>query len=127
MVPSPIYINGLTWPSVENYYQAMKTTDPEQHRRFAKLTPSQSKLEGRKLKLRSNWEDLKYSFMKEAVRTKFLVPFWRDQLLASGDDMIIEWNNWGDKIWGVTINDNEGQNLLGKCLMEIREELKPKP
>ena len=32
-------------------------------------------------------------------------------------------NNWGDLIWGVDIETGEGQNLLGKLIMEFRETL----
>lgn len=32
-----------------------------------------------------------------------------------------EGNTWGDKFWGVC--DGEGENHLGKLLMEVRAEL----
>jgi predicted NAD-dependent protein-ADP-ribosyltransferase YbiA (DUF1768 family) len=43
--------------------------------------------------------------------------------MATGSEEIIEWNNWGDRIWGKTY-DGVGENHLGKILMKIREEHK---
>jgi len=124
MIIHPIVIDGITYMSTENYFQAQKSLDKEDHLCIANLTPSQSKRAGRKLILRPDWEEVKYSVMKTGLRTKFLHPAWNAVLLATGDEVIIEWNNWNDRIWGVSITDNMGQNLLGKALMEIRDELR---
>lgn len=121
---SPIIIGGIEYNSVENYFQAHKSLDIADHQRISKLAPNLSKREGRKLELRPDWEEVKYEVMKTALRVKFSQPGWGILLLSTGDNMIIEWNNWNDKIWGVSIFDNEGENMLGKALMEIREELK---
>jgi ribA/ribD-fused uncharacterized protein len=123
MVLSAFQVNGIVWPSVENYYQAMKTLDQNKWIDIAVLTPSAAKKEGRALKLRPDWEDVKYDIMKDALRHKFSKPEWRDKLLATNTEVIIEWNNWGDRIWGVDISNNRGQNLLGYALMDIRAEI----
>ena len=46
-----------------------------------------------------------------------------EQLLATGQKIIIEGNRWGDTCWGVDIRTGEGENRLGKILMKIRGEL----
>ena len=124
MVISPMIIDGIVYNSVENYFQSHKSLDRDERIRIASLLPSISKKEGRKLKLREDWEEVKYEVMKTALRVKFNSKYWKDELLSTGDSIIIEWNNWNDKIWGVPINNCIGENLLGKALMEIREELK---
>lgn len=124
MVVCPITIDGIEYMSTENYFQAMKSLNREDHIRIAQLAPNKSKQAGRKLRLRSDWEEVKYEVMKTALRAKFALPEWKEQLLNTGDSVIIEWNNWNDKIWGVDIDDNLGKNLLGLALMEIREEIK---
>ncbi len=43
-------------------------------------------------------------------------------LLATGDAELIEGNDWGDTIWGMC--DGEGENLLGKILMKVRDKLR---
>jgi len=45
-----------------------------------------------------------------------------ERLLATGDQELIEGNTWGDRFWGVC--DGEGQNQLGRLLMELRNELR---
>ena len=61
--------------------------------------------------------------MTECVNQKFAQQPYRDLLLATGDQFLQEGNNWGDLIWGVDIETGEGQNLLGKLIMEFRETL----
>jgi ribA/ribD-fused uncharacterized protein len=117
-------IDGIIYNSTENYYQAMKSLDDHERRKIAGMAPNKSKRYARTIQLRPDWEEVKYEVMKKALLAKFSIPEWRDKLLATGDEMIIEWNNWNDKIWGVSIKDYEGQNLLGKCLMEVRDILK---
>jgi len=124
MLSSPITIDGIRYNSVENYYQAMKSLDPDDWERVAIMSPSGSKKWGRKTKLRPDWELVKRDVMKKALLEKFSHEPWTIMLKATGIEVIVEWNNWGDRIWGVEISDNKGQNLLGKLLMEIREDLK---
>lgn len=121
---SPIVIDGIEYAAVENYFQSHKSLDPSEHIRISQLAPNISKREGRKLALRPDWEEVKYDVMMTALRAKFSQPYWRKLLLDTGDETIIEWNNWNDRIWGVSITDCLGYNLLGKALMEIREELR---
>lgn len=123
MVESPFTVNGDTYNSVENYYQAHKATNATDHSMIATAAPSKSKQLGRKIVIRADWESIKYDIMKRGLIFKFNLEPFKSQLLATGNEMIIEWNNWNDKIWGVSIKDYEGQNLLGKALMEIRTQL----
>ena len=56
-----------------------------------------------------------------------------NQLLATGDKVLVEASPW-DKIWGVGLDVNDpdvyntdkwkGQNLLGRALMTVRDQLK---
>ena len=124
MEPSEITIDGTTYPSVENYYQAMKSLDVEIHKLFSAITPSKSKFLGKGLKIRPDWEEVKENFMYKALWVKFNQPQWKEKLLATNEEEIVEWNNWGDLIWGKDIRSLKGQNKLGILLMKIREQLK---
>ena len=63
--------------------------------------------------------------MKKILYSKFAQnPYLAYGLLATGNEELIEGNTWGDKIWGQV--NGEGQNLLGKILMEVREEIRNK-
>lgn len=127
MVPSPIFIGETLWPSVENYYQAMKTDDVDAQEIVRGISPNQSKRVGRNMDIRPDWEDVKEKFMKRALNSKFNHSPWFEALMATGDSMIIEWNNWNDLYWGADATTGRGKNRLGILLMEIRDEYKNLP
>lgn len=59
--------------------------------------------------------------MYSALRLKFdYHTNIRLKLINLEDYLIIEENNWGDKEWGVC--NGVGKNLLGICLMNLRDE-----
>ena len=110
--------DGLT---AEARFQSWKTFDPQWQRKILDApTPSKAKYHGRSVPLRPDWEDVKLGVMRLIVATKFSDPDLRIRLLATGDDDLIEANTWGDRTWGVDEKTGEGQNLLGRLLMETR-------
>jgi len=124
MLLSEIEIDGEIYKSVENYYQSQKMTTEKDRSYIAGLSPENSKTKARKLSIRDDWKTYKFVAMRTALEVKFNLPVWKKKLLATGNDKIIEWNNWGDKIWGVSVKDNLGQNHLGIMLMDIRTNLR---
>jgi len=121
--PSPIEVEGVTYPTVEPAFQAAKTSILEEKQALAETaTPGSAKRLGRKVQLRSDWEQVKVGIMEELVRLKFTThPDLREQLLATGDTELVEGNNWNDRFWGVC--RSKGQNQLGLILMKVRSEL----
>ena len=110
-------------PSSEAAFQAQKTLDPEHRKAFTSLTASEAKRKGKKLNLRPDWEGIKYDIMYEVCKAKFTQhPDLAQKLLDTGNEMLVEGNNWGDKIWGQV--KGEGKKLLGQILMRIRDELR---
>ena len=68
------------------------------------------------------WEARKVPTMRQVVWAKFSQnPELANKLLATRDRYLEETNWWGDKIWGVY--RGEGQNLLGKIIMDVRARL----
>ena len=118
-----IYVDGERYRSVEHAYQAHKTLDPWS-RRLVRLAPSaaEAKKLGKSVPLRKDWDDVKVDLMRSFIRKKFENPFLRPLLLATGDVELIEGNTFGDTFWGVC--RGTGQNVLGKILMEVRNEIK---
>lgn len=115
----------IVYPSIEHYFQAQKTLDLRQRQKIAEArTPGIAKRMGRKVYLRSDWEEIKDKIMLFAVRQKFKNPVLADLLLATKNEEIIEGNYWGDTYWGVDV-DKGGENHLGKILMRVRAELHP--
>lgn len=114
---------GNTYPTVEHYFQAMKTFDSEKRKLIAAApTPGQAKRLGRMVELREDWGDVKNDIMRLALWQKFSKPGLRKMLLDTGDAELIEGNWWHDTYWGVC--NGEGENHLGKLLMEIRKDIK---
>ena len=123
---SPFVYQGIDFWTIENFYQAMKVdkSDIETRKKIASVSASESKKLGKKVKLRNDWEQIKFEVMEYGLRKKFVPGSkWHEKLMQTGSEEIVEWNNWGDRIWGKTM-DGIGQNHLGKILMKIRDEYK---
>lgn len=127
--PCSFTLDGKEWPSTEHYFMAQKTHDvvTKEQIRLAP-TPGKARRMGRHLKLRPDWELVKRDAMLNALRAKFKQNSnLKRRLLATGDEFLIEGNNWGDRIWGMVKNDKgewQGLNYLGEILMQVRKELK---
>ena len=113
-------MDGIVYPTSEHAYQAYKTSSITIRKRIAALkTPGQAKRYGQKISpLPSKWDYTKFSTMRMILEIKFSDPVLEAQLLATGDDELIETNFWGDTIWGVC--NGVGANNLGNMLMNIR-------
>ena len=137
--PCKIEFQGITYPSTEHYYVAMKVKDDQQiNGRFYPVadvremiskvaTPGQVKRFGRTLKLRKDWDDVKFGYMEWCLREKFKDAKLQEMLLQTGDEELIEGNYWHDNVFGSCTCEkcgNKGENNLGKLLMKIRSEIK---
>lgn len=123
--PSRIYIDGVEYPTVEHAYQSRKTENPTVREliRTAR-TPGEAKRMGSKVVLRSDWEEIKVDTMLNLLRLKFNLPTLNKMLLSTGNSELIEGNYWGDTFWGVC--RGSGKNILGKLLMQVRQEIRDK-
>ena len=125
---SPFTVDGITFPTVEHWFQAFKTLDLQEFRNIiAAETPGKAKRMGRHTTLRPDWEEVKVDVMREGLRKKFAIPELRTKLLATGDEELMEGNTWHDRTWGRCVCSKcggQGQNLLGQLLMELREEIR---
>ncbi len=63
----------------------------------------------------------KLTAMKIFLSHKFKQEPFRTQLIATQTLPLVAGNTWGDTFWGVC--KGEGENHLGKLIMEIRESL----
>ena len=122
---APVEYDGLIYGNNEAAFQAQKCCTREEKIPFTQYRPGQAKRAGRQVKLRSDWEKVKVSLMKEIVLAKFTQNLeLRNKLLQTGDRVLIEGNGWHDVFWGVDSKTGVGENRLGKILMDTREELK---
>ena len=126
---SEIEFEGITYPTNEHFFQAMKTLDINERLAIANCrTPGQAKRMGRQVALRPDWEDVKESVMLEGLCLKFADEQLADWLLETGDEELIEGTTWHDNEWGNCSCPKcahiEGKNKLGRLLMIVRDMIK---
>lgn len=121
---SRFFVFGRWWNWSEAPYQAAKTNVQSEIDEIHKATKANdTRLLGQKVTMRPDWDDVKYHVMKKVCLAKFLQhPDLRKQLIETGDEELIE-DSPVDYYWGCGA-DGSGKNMLGKLLMELREELK---
>ncbi len=118
--PAPLIYEGIQYPTSEHAYQAAKTLYIESRFMIAELkTPGQAKRAGRKIIIRSDWENVKLQVMEDILFCKFNQnPRLMGLLIDTGTQELQEGNYWGDRFWGVC--RGSGQNHLGNLLMKVR-------
>ena len=124
--PSPFYKDGYNFPTVEHFYQSMKTYElSEMHEMINAPSPSYVKRLGQNCSLRDDWGDIKDSIMEVGVYNKFEQNSdLRKMLLDTGNAYLIEGNRWGDEYWGYNLKTGYGLNKLGHILMYIRRKFR---
>lgn len=70
---------------------------------------------------RKDWDEVKIEVMLEIILSKAAQhEYVRRKLVETGDRELIE-NSWRDSYWGWGEN-RDGQNMLGKLWMEVRDQ-----
>jgi ribA/ribD-fused uncharacterized protein len=120
-----IVVDGFTYKTVEHAFQCAKTLIPQEQAWIASaLSPGEAKQRGGKVTLREDWDDIKVRIMKELLRQKFARhPGLGKRLVDTYPEQLMEGNNWGDRFWGVDSQTLEGENWMGRLLMDVRQEL----
>ena len=135
--PSPFRIDGEDYTCVEQFYMAAKADkfdDKEAKGKIMSSTdPHEINFKGRSIKnfKQSTWKESAYEVMKKGVKAKFEQNNQLRTLLNNTGDTIIGEGSANDLVWGTGIpvfhndaldrNKWKGENLLGKILMEIRD------
>lgn len=126
----PIVFEGETFETSEHAYQAGKARKP-QVREWILAAPSPALVAMAAHGLywwdiRSDWSKIKFDRMRDVLRAKFTQhEDLRDLLLSTGDSRLVESatvDNPVNRLWGEV--NGVGKNMLGKLLMEVRDELR---
>jgi ribA/ribD-fused uncharacterized protein len=120
--PSPVTCFGLTFDCAEAAFCACKCANPADRAKFVGLNGAEAKKLGRRVDLRSDWSSSRLDWMKKVLERKFADPVLREMLLATGEEELVEENDWNDRFWGVCRGN--GLNMLGILLMEVRASLR---
>lgn len=115
---------GRIWKSSEHYYQALKfeckliqeeirkVKSPKEAKQMAHIV---APIGGRR-----DWLDVRLDMMRLVLRRKFADSQLSTKLKETKGKYLIEHAHW-DSFWG-SGEDMNGQNWMGKLLMEIRDE-----
>ncbi|MBO7253103.1 MAG: DUF1768 domain-containing protein [Oscillospiraceae bacterium] len=138
--PAPFVIEGIRYCHNEQYMMAKKALLFSDLSAYAKIMaesdPAACKLLGRSVVNFNSykWDSCKKEILYNANFAKFSQnPQLKAALLATGDAILAEASPQ-DTIWGIGLKETdpdsqnpakwEGQNLLGRALMQIREEFR---
>ena len=124
----PMTYDGLSFVSNEHFYQAMKFSRDSFHRKEVSSHPSKGLkkyVNSSKSEWRKDWDDIKLEVMLYGLRYKFSEhnPTLRQKLIDTKGIELVEFNWWNDKFFGVCLKTGEGENHLGKLLMQVRGEI----
>lgn len=131
----PILIGEVVVPSSEALYQALRFPHmPEvQERIISQNSGMSAKMAGKPFRSqsRADWEQVRVGLMRWCLRAK-LLHNWDEfgQLLLSTEQSDIVEDSHKDSYWGAIPQDDStlmGCNVLGRLLMELREQLVSRP
>lgn len=116
-------VGSVVYKTNEHYYQSQKAKNRKDMLWIASApTPYGAMKAGRSLRKKDmvdDWDDMKVKWMKMGLLFKFTQNIdLKEKLLATGDARLHE-DSPTDMFWGV-----KGKDMLGKLLMEVREELR---
>ena len=133
-------VDGVRYHTAEQYMMASKARLFGDEEVFAQImqtdNPHQVKKFGRLIRAfqQEQWDEAKYAIVVKGNKAKFSQnPELKKFLLSTGDAILAEASPY-DKIWGIgldkehaetgTVDQWQGENLLGCALMEVRDWLR---
>jgi len=128
----PIQIGEDIFLTSESLYQVCRFNEYSDIQRIiqGEKSPMSSKMKSKKyiLNTRSDWDDVRVGIMNWCIRMKLKCNWnkFSNLLLSTGNKQIIE-DSHKDRFWGCVVDENNylvGRNVLGKLLVNLREELK---
>ena len=124
--PVRIEFEGRIFPSVEHAYMSAKSNSVEWKTQCSDPTnkPGFIKKQSKNVELVPNWNRIRVETMEILLKKKFEQEPWKSWLLSTGHQELQEGNWWGDEFWGVNLKTGNGQNVLGKLIMKIREQIR---
>lgn len=114
---------NFVYPSVENFYQAMKFS-PDQYHRFISISPADAKHLANTMDMifpDTEWKIQRIHFMRIGLRIKFRETLL-EWLKQTNNEELVHYAPWGDTFWGVD-RAMHGENMQGRLIMEIRDML----
>ena len=128
----PIQIGGEQFLTSESLYQVCRFNEYSDIQRLIQMekSPMSSKMKSKKYisNTRGDWDDVRVDIMDWCIRMKLKCNWnnFGNLLISTGDQLIVE-DSHKDRFWGCVLegdNNLVGRNVLGKLLVNLRDELK---
>lgn len=121
--PCKVMLDGVEYPAVEHAFHAAKTTDPEDREFLLGVTAKRANEVSKEIPLPPGWDETRLKVMWNLSLQKYSSKNQEllDNLLGTGDEEILIGNIWHEKFWGYDFIRKQGENILGKMLVKIRD------
>ena len=114
---------GLQYGNAEAAFQASKCEEKSERKVFTNCSADKAVLRGKELVPYSGWEEARLDIMKSILRAKFEQnPSLMKKLTDTGSHILINGNNKQETYWGINLYTWQGENHLGRIIMEIRDK-----
>ena len=117
-----VTVGKLTYLNAYSAFVAAKCKNENDKRAFTRLNAIKAKKRNNTINKRDDWDDIKVDVMKNIQRAKFDQNPELKKKLMSIDGTIENRVMYTDTFWSKNMIHNKGKNMLGKILMELRDE-----
>lgn len=114
---------GQKYSNAEAAFQSSKCTDTANRKFFSTCSAEKAVAKGNTLTPPADWQQRRPEIMGSVLRAKFEQnPVLMNRLIATADRRLINGNSKHDTYWGVDLYTWQGENRLGKIIMDIRNK-----
>ena len=118
-----MYVKAMTFGDKGTAQQIMEATSPRDQKALGRQVQNYDD---------KVWAEVRYEAVKKGLMEKYKLPKFNIFLEGKKDKIIVEASPY-DRVWGIGFHEDDGeilekkkkwgQNLLGKCIMDIAKEL----
>ena len=114
---------GLRYGNAEAAFQASKCEDMSDRKAYVNCSADKAALKGKEQIPYSGWEEARLDIMKSILKAKFEQnPALKKKLADTGSRILINGNNKQETYWGIDLYSWQGENHLGRIIMDIRDK-----
>lgn len=119
--PCEFFMDAIKFKTATAAYYAQKTTDINAWNKFARLNPNKARQKASLLPNTDLWEENRYNYLYKANKAKFdNSPLLKDQLCETNGKLLLNKVPYKEEYLGIF--NGSGKNMLGKVLMQLRNE-----
>ena len=114
---------GLQYGNAEAAFQSSKCMDASERKVYAGCSADKAVLRGKEQIPYPGWETARVSIMESILQEKFEQnPALMEKLKETGNRILINGNNKQETYWGIDLYSWQGENHLGRIIMNIRDK-----